>query len=391
MLKMNTMNYKITIAITTILIAGCGGPAQNGNEESSSKNAFEDSITHYLELFPYQETNNYVRAYTGGDPTKLNDWSFGVEPVLVKAGEDKVVRMNNDTYYKFAFLQLNEGPVIIESSYANPDRFSSFQLIDDHNVNFKNIIRPDGKYVFYFGERPSGLNGQFIKSPSSIMIVGVRVEVKNKNDDEDVMDAKKVMNGLTISGPMIDTFPSVDLLSGFSQKVVEEAEKRMKETYETSSFSKLVAGTGDVPEKVTYLQLAAGTKYGWGGPVISHSSYQTFMTDINGQNMKGENGTYTTTFEAPPVDAFWSITAYDTDRGGFFHPNKDDRYHINNTTAVANDDGSYTFVFKTSCNDGDKNCLEVPQGRFDFAARYYLPKEQILSGGWQIPKATLKK
>ena len=360
-------------------------------QESSSDKVFEASVNKYLELFPYQESNKYIRAYTGGDPAKLNVWSFGVEPVLVKAGQDKVVRMNNDTYYKFAFLQLSEGPVIIESSYANADRFSSFQLIDDHNVNFKNIIRPDGKYVFYFGEKPSGLDGHFIKSPTSLMIVGVRVEVKNKNDEKDVIDSKKVMNGLSISGPKINEFPSIDLLSGFSEKVVEEAEKRMKEIYETTSFSKLVAGSSDVPEKVSYLQLAAGTKFGWGGPVVSHSSYQTFMTDKNGQNMKGENGSYTVTFEAPPVDAFWSITAYDTDRGGFFHPNKDDRYHINNTTAVPNDDGTYTFVFKTSCNDGDKNCLEVPQGRFDFAARYYLPKEQILSGGWQIQKAALQK
>jgi len=34
----------------------------------------------------------------------------------------------------------------------------------------------------------------------------------------------------------------------------------------------------------------------------------------------------------------WSVTVYDTTTGRF-HPNDDDCYHINNTTAVKNEDG----------------------------------------------------
>ena len=80
---------------------------------------------------------------------------------------------------------------------------------------------------------------------------------------------------------------------------------------------------------------------------------------------------------------------YDTDRGGFLHPNKHDRYHINNTLAVANDDDSYTFLFKQDCTETDSNCLEVPAGRFDIAARYYLPSEQIQRGEWVLPPLEL--
>ncbi|MFB3124998.1 MAG: DUF1214 domain-containing protein [Woeseiaceae bacterium] len=77
---------------------------------------------------------------------------------------------------------------------------------------------------------------------------------------------------------------------------------------------------------------------------------------------------------------------YDTDRGGFLHPNDDDRYHINNTAAVKNDDSTVTFLFKQSCEPSDLNCLEVPAGRFDLTARFYLPDEAIQTGDWTLPK-----
>ena len=54
-----------------------------------------------------------------------------------------------------------------------------------------------------------------------------------------------------------------------------------------------------------------------------------------------------------------------------------------------NDDGTVTFNFKTICAEADLNCLEVPAGEFDIAARYYLPSEVIQSGEWELPKIGL--
>jgi hypothetical protein len=105
--------------------------------------------------------------------------------------------------------------------------------------------------------------------------------------------------------------------------------------------------------------------------------------------MRGIRGTYSVTTEEPVVDAFWSVTVYDTERGGFLHPNRHDRYHINNTLAVRNADSTVTFTFKQTCNVDDTNCLEVPEGRFDVVARYYLPHEEIITGAWTFPKIRL--
>ena len=67
------------------------------------------------------------------------------------------------------------------------------------------------------------------------------------------------------------------------------------------------------------------------------------------------------------------------------------RYHINNTSAVANKDGTFTFTFQSKCGPADKNCLEVPAGPFDLALRYYLPKQPIRSGEWRMPRPELEK
>jgi hypothetical protein len=107
--------------------------------------------------------------------------------------------------------------------------------------------------------------------------------------------------------------------------------------------------------------------------------------------MRGSNGTYAVTTEAPPVDAFWSVTVYDTERGGFLHPNEANRYHFNDTTALKNADGTVTFTFKRACRVSDTNCLEVPAGRFDVVARYYLPHNEIISGAWRFPQIELRR
>ena len=46
-------------------------------------------------------------------------------------------------------------------------------------------------------------------------------------------------------------------------------------------------------------------------------------------------------------------------------------------------------MFKTQCEEGDINCLEVPDGRFDLVARYYLPKAELISGEWSMPPPEL--
>jgi hypothetical protein len=352
--------------------------------------SFEDGVTEYLRRYPYQITYDYAVRFTGGDPGNFNRWLPAGEPALVRAGEDILPRTNNDTYYKTAVLDLESGPVILESRAPSTNRFNSFQLVDDRNANYRNVIFPAGKYTLYFGEQPEDIEGESIEAPSSLSMVIVRVEVRNKNDPADVAAAKAVYNGITIQGARAGALRRLDLLSAFPSDVAAEANRRMDEVFGTVPFSRLVVGPGkEAGRDVPYLHHAAGTKGGWGGPDPTHSSYEAIFFDKDGNELEGRKGTYAVTTAVPPVDGFWSITVYDTQRGGRLHPNAANRYHFNGTTAVKNGDGTVTFVFKRACDAADGNCLEVPSGRFDVTARYFLPQEQIVTGAWRLPKIEL--
>ncbi len=379
------MKPHFTLLLLLVAVLSC-----TQKVDKQAELTFEQQVEDYFKKFPYQDTYEYVLKYTGGGNAALLNKLFpNSEAVLEKAGSDRVVRMNNDTYYSGGTVYLSEGPVKLSASEYDEDRFYSFQLMDDRNVNFHNIINPNGDYYLYFGEKPEDVEGELIESPSMLVVVIIRVEVKDKEDPVDVESAQKVFYGIDISGPEISELPVVDVLSSFDEKVVERANEMMDSVLANVPFYKLAPSPGEVPGKVSYLRFAAGTKGAWGAPVADHSTYQIMFFDNNNEVLNGSKGTYSITTEEPNVDAFWSVTVYDTERGGFFHPNKDDRYHINNTSAVRNSDGTITFLFKTQCQSGDVNCLEVPAGKFDLAVRYYLPKEELLSGEWKMPNPKL--
>lgn len=360
-------------------------------KKESTPSTFDEDISSYIQKFPQQDTYNYMVRYTGGEAAKLNQWILPIEPVLVKAGDDKVVRMNNDTYYNMAFMDFSKGPVKLSSVAQSNDRFSSFQIMDNHNANFKNVINPDGDYILYYGEKPTNVEGILIESPTNIAVVIVRVEVRNMNNKADVDSARSIFKGIDIDGPTITKFPKLDLLGSFDKKVSVAAVKILDSTFKVVPFRLTVAAPDQIPNEVPYLNFAAGTKGGWGGPVTTHSSYETIFFDANGKTLNGSNGDYTITTTEPPVDAFWSITIYDTKRGGYLHPNSKDKYHINGTTTVKNEDGTVTFNFKKKCEKDDLNCLEIPDNEFDYVSRYYLPNESIQNGEWEMTKAEIIK
>jgi len=291
-----TRNLVLALVILTcgFMISACS------QEKPTSKDDFEKQVQDYLQKFPYQETYRYAMLQTAGDPARLNTW-VDTPRGLLKAGEDQVVRSNNDTVYRMAWVYLGEGPVVLTSAAPSKQRFSSFQLQDERNANYRNIIRPTGAYTLYHGEKPANITGEAVEVPSLLSAVITRIEVKDKNDPADLADALSVYDGLTIEGPAISQLPAVDVLSGFDERVVQEAEKRMQEAKQTVPYSKMIAGPGQEPGKdVSYLNFATGTKEGWGGPATSHSAYESWYNDESGATLDGSKGEYLMTTAPPP-------------------------------------------------------------------------------------------
>jgi hypothetical protein len=121
--------------------------------------------------------------------------------------------------------------------------------------------------------------------------------------------------------------------------------------------------------------------------------YLTTIADGDGKPLESTQR-YTIHFDAatlPPVDAFWSLTAYD-DRQ-LFMPNKLQRYTIGDRNALTkNADGSVDLLLQSQhpgTADKVPNWLPTPvEGRFSLVLRLYAPKAAALDGTWLPPAVT---
>ncbi|HEU5295373.1 MAG TPA: DUF1214 domain-containing protein [Burkholderiaceae bacterium] len=86
-----------------------------------------------------------------------------------------------------------------------------------------------------------------------------------------------------------------------------------------------------------------------------------------------------------PVDGFWSVTVYDA--SGHFQKNSFDAYSINNLTAKKGADGSVTIQFG-GCDGKVPSCLPITKG-WNYMVRLYRPRDEILTGRWVFPEATM--
>lgn len=124
--------------------------------------------------------------------------------------------------------------------------------------------------------------------------------------------------------------------------------------------------------------------------------YFSYIYDDEGKPWNTDESNYTMKFEAgnlPPVNAFWSLSMYDSPTQLFIH-NPLDRYLLNSgmiNEFVKEEDGSIVLYIQKETPDIDKeaNWLPAPNGSFYLVLRMYLPKEEILEGKWEMP--TLEK
>ena len=99
---------------------------------------------------------------------------------------------------------------------------------------------------------------------------------------------------------------------------------------------------------------------------------------------------YRLRFEAdgvPPVNAFWSITLYDA--AGYLIANPAGRYAVSSRDDLVREgDGSLVLDIHSGppAPGREANWLPAPQeGEFNLLARLYWPREEGLSGDWQMP------
>jgi hypothetical protein len=125
-----------------------------------------------------------------------------------------------------------------------------------------------------------------------------------------------------------------------------------------------------------------------GANLREDAMYPRATTDLEGRPLTGEKS-YVIRFQKrqlPPVNAFWSITAYNSEQ--FFDANAINRYAIRDRDKLTfHQDGSLTIHIGHNSPDPEKgpNWLPVPAGSFSLCMRLYWPKEEALAGSWKMP------
>jgi hypothetical protein len=142
-----------------------------------------------------------------------------------------------------------------------------------------------------------------------------------------------------------------------------------------------------------YMKRAVVAAFGWPANLSHDAVYPYTEVDSTGQKLSGANR-YTLTFakgSTPPVNAFWSITMYEIDKGWWFVPNPLNKFTVSmRNNPKFNQDGSLTLYFQNESpgKDLEANWLPAPKGDFIPMMRMYWPKEKdpsILNGTWKPP------
>lgn len=138
-----------------------------------------------------------------------------------------------------------------------------------------------------------------------------------------------------------------------------------------------------------YLKRAIVAQFGLGANQPEDAVYPLLVADADGKPTTGNNNyvIHFTKDDIPPVNAFWSLTMYDSD--GFQVANPINRFAIGDRDALKKgDDGSIDIYFQHDDPGGDKTANWLPSpasGPISIAMRLYAPKAEALDGRWNPP------
>jgi hypothetical protein len=210
----------------------------------------------------------------------------------------------------------------------------------------------------------------------------------------------------TFDYPMIHRLERVGFRAGESFNL-DAAPPAIKRAFERATsdgkglidkLGKQAAGTGgkgwvynvrSADFGVDYPYRAAVASYGLGMNLPQDAVYPSLSTDADGQPLDG-NYKYVLHFdkgEAPPVEGFWSLTAYD--REGYFIPNALNRQAVGDrSNLLSNADGSLDLYIQADSPGLAKetNWLPVAKAPFTLMLRLYAPKGEVLDRTWTPPQ-----
>ncbi len=282
------------------------------------------------------------------------------EPAAID--NQSVIRLNRDTLYSSAVFDLDAGPVTI--TLPDPGkRFMSMQVIDEDEYT----------PLVAYGAGTHTLTKETIGTRYIVAAIRTLVDPADSKDLETVHALQDAIKVDQPGGPGKFEVPNWDQAS---QKTVRDG---LLVLAATLPDTKGMFGPRGGVDPVRHLIGAASA---WGGNPEKDALY----LNVTPAHNDGKT-VYKLNVKDVPVDGFWSISVYNAK--GYFEPNPERAYTLNNLTAKQSADGSIAIQFG-GCDGKSDNCLPTPPG-WNYLVRLYRPRAEILDGSWTFPEPQAAK
>jgi hypothetical protein len=281
---------------------------------------------------------------------------FSHKRKLTPTDDQPVVRMNRDTYYSMAVVNVSEGATVTLPKVPQGKYISLQPVTEDHRIQPMSygpgtyeLATHTGTHLVVIVRLDATFSEAEAARYQDQAVISAKSEKMFSAEPVDPESFKRVENALKAKTPMLVERDGILALRGGFTAPTDESR--------------------GLHDEDKYQIMAAG---GWGGAQWKDNIYEVsggYPSSVCHQ----------ATFTDPQNGAFWSFTVYD--RAGFMFS---DLANVSSDTATPNADGTYTVSF--GCGKDAPNNLPTANssGEFTLAVRHYQPSERVREQGYRL-------
>ncbi|MDF1701845.1 MAG: DUF1214 domain-containing protein [Planctomycetota bacterium] len=357
---MNTRLKILALAIALSscpALAGCGyksaEDAAKGGKVDSVEGFFSDSgVIVTPETYPTHETSRQLLM--GQEKVGVN--TLVHRRALTPTNSQPVVRMNRDTYYSMATVDVSKGATITMPELPEGKYMSVQPVTEDHRIQ-----------AMRYG------SGRFELSTHAGTHLYIIVRLDSTFSPE---EAKQIQDQMKLEANSNARFAATPVNKESFTRVEDELKAKMPALAKSDGIYALRGMFTDPRDDSnkfhTEDKYQIGAAMGWGGAQWVDNIYEISPT-------YPADKCYQVTFEDPKNGAFWSVTAYD--KAGFMF---NDLASLNSNTATPNADGSFTVSFGCGTDAPNNIATANPTGAFNLAFRHYRPSKKVREEGYRL-------
>ncbi|PQJ85106.1 DUF1214 domain-containing protein [Aliivibrio sifiae] len=275
---------------------------------------------------------------------------------LTPTDAQPVVRMNRDTYYSMAVVDVSRGATVTMPELPEGKYISVQPITEDHHIQ-----------PMYYGGGTFDLSTHTGKHLYLVIRLDATFTEK---------EAAMYQDQMKINANSAELFTSESVNQASFEKVEDELKAKMPMINKrdgSAALTGMFTGFNDESTKLfTQEKYEVGAAIGWGGAQMIDNIYE-----VSGNYPI--DTCYQATFEDPKNKAFWSITVYN--KAGFMF---NDVANVSSNTATVNKDGTYTVSF--GCGADAPNNIETANdsGVFNLGIRHYQPSDKVRVDGYRV-------